>query len=159
MASEELRGQTDCFSGIFQYGQISKFKKGVIPRKKKWNKIFCGHAYLHIMSFITTKFHEILLNGFRGVALTRKTGLTDWLTDWQTDWRVKNIIPSATSCVGYKNIILPTLWFPPNISRVTTKRLYLYKDDLCQVWLKNSRGSINIFMSFQHIFTTCIISI
>ena len=45
------------------------------------------------MSFITTKFHEILLIGFRGVALTRKTGLMDWLTDrltdwpdWQTDW-------------------------------------------------------------------------
>ena len=30
-----------------------------------------------IMSFITTKFHEILLSCFRGVVLTRKTGLTD----------------------------------------------------------------------------------
>ena len=29
------------------------------------------------MSFITTKFQEILLSGFRGVVLTRKTGLTD----------------------------------------------------------------------------------
>ena len=26
---------------------------------------------------------------------------TDWLTDWLTDRRVKNIIPSATRCVGY----------------------------------------------------------
>ena len=34
-------------------------------------------AHLHIMSLITTKFHEILLSGFRGVAPTRKTGLTD----------------------------------------------------------------------------------
>ena len=50
------------------------------------------------MSFISTKFHEILLSGFRGVALTRKTGLMDWLTDG----RVKNIIPSPTRCVGYK---------------------------------------------------------
>ena len=33
------------------------------------------------MSFITTKFHKILLSGFRGVVLTRKTGQTDWLTD------------------------------------------------------------------------------
>ena len=33
-------------------------------------KIFCGHADLHIMSFINTKFQEILLSGFRGVALT-----------------------------------------------------------------------------------------
>ena len=34
------------------------------------------------MSFISTKFHEILLSGFRGVALTRKTGLTDFQTGW-----------------------------------------------------------------------------
>ena len=27
-------------------------------------------AFVHIMSFITTKFHEILLSGFSGVALT-----------------------------------------------------------------------------------------
>ena len=29
-----------------------------------------GYAHLHIMSFITTKFLEILLSGFREVALT-----------------------------------------------------------------------------------------
>ena len=39
--------------------------------------IFCKNACLHIMAFIATKFHEILLSGFRGVALTRLTGLTD----------------------------------------------------------------------------------
>ena len=49
------------------------------------------------MSFITTKFHQILLSGFEGVALTRKTGLTDSLTNGG----VKNIIPFATRCVGY----------------------------------------------------------
>ena len=57
------------------------------------------------MSFITTKFQEILLSGFRGVVLTRKTGLTDWLTDG----RVKNIIPSATRCVGYNKTCLISL--------------------------------------------------
>ena len=31
---------------------------------------------------------------------------TDWLTDWRTDGRVKNIIPSATHCVGYNYIEL-----------------------------------------------------
>ena len=46
------------------------------------------------MSLITTKFNKILLSGFRGVALIRKTGLTDG--------RVKNIIPSATLCMVYK---------------------------------------------------------
>ena len=31
---------------------------------------------MHSSSFIT-KFHEILLSGFRGVVLKKKTGLTD----------------------------------------------------------------------------------
>ena len=77
---------TNCFSSIFHFGQISKFKKGVTPRKN-WIKISCGYAHLHTMSFITIKFHEILLSGFRG--------------DARTDWRVKHIIPSANRCVGY----------------------------------------------------------
>ena len=59
-------------SSIFNFNQIFKFKKGVIPRKKNWIKISCGFAYLHIMSFITTKFQEILLSGFRGVAQTNR---------------------------------------------------------------------------------------
>ena len=91
---------TNCFSSIFHFRQISKFKKSVSQRKNGI-KISCGYAHLHIISFITIKFLEILSSGFRGVALTRKTGLTDWLTDWLTDGRVKNIIPSATRCVGY----------------------------------------------------------
>ena len=46
-------------------------KKGIkIAPKKDQISISCKNAYLHIMSFITTKFHEILLSGFRGVALT-----------------------------------------------------------------------------------------
>ena len=73
-------------SNIFHFGQIFKFKYGRNSEKKNGIKISCGYAHLHIMSFIFTKFHEILLSGFRGVALTRKTGLTDWLTNWQTDW-------------------------------------------------------------------------
>ena len=72
---------TNCFSSIFHFGQISKLKKGVTSREKNGIKICCRYAHLHIMSFITTKFHGILLSGFRGVELTRKTELTDWLTD------------------------------------------------------------------------------
>ena len=60
---------TNCFSSIFHFGQMSKFKKGVIPRKK-WIKITCVYAHLHGMSFTAKKFHEILLSGFREVALT-----------------------------------------------------------------------------------------
>ena len=61
-ASEELRWQT-LLSSTFNFDQISKFKKGVIPREKNWIKIFCECAHLHIMSFITTKFQEILFSG------------------------------------------------------------------------------------------------
>ena len=38
--------------------------------KKNWIKISCGYAYVHIMSFITTEFQEILSSSFRGVAMT-----------------------------------------------------------------------------------------
>ena len=55
---------------IFYFGQISKFKKGVIPRKKYGINTSCGYARLHGMYFTTTKIQEILSSGFRGVALT-----------------------------------------------------------------------------------------
>ena len=88
---------TNCFSSIFHFGQTSKFKKGKILSKNNGIKISSGYAHLNIKSFITTKFHGILLSGFRGVALTRKTGLTDL----PTNGRVKNIILPATGCMGY----------------------------------------------------------
>ena len=40
----------------------------------------------NIMSLITTKFHEILVSGFRGVALTKKKNRTDGSTDCMDDW-------------------------------------------------------------------------
>ena len=55
-------------SSNFNFSQISKFKKGHYSQNKKWMRISCGYAHLHVMSFITTKFQEILLSGFRGVA-------------------------------------------------------------------------------------------
>ena len=63
-------GPTNCFSSISHFGQISKFKKGRNSVKKNKIKISCGYAHLHIMSIITTKFHEILLSSFRGVGPT-----------------------------------------------------------------------------------------
>ena len=122
------------------FGQISKFKKRHSSQKKIWIRISCGCAYLHIMSFINTKFQEILLSGFRGVAL--KTVLSRlsifhfgqiskfkksvnlrkkknknflWICAsthyvlhnykaverFQRSCADKNIIPSATRCVGY----------------------------------------------------------
>ena len=46
-------------------------KKGNIKCTSKVStSISCKNAHLHIMSFITTKFHTILLRGFSGVVLT-----------------------------------------------------------------------------------------
>ena len=53
------------FSSILNFGQIPQFKRGITPRIKMKSNV-----YLHNMSFITTKFHEIKLRGFRGVVLT-----------------------------------------------------------------------------------------
>ena len=50
-------------------GQSDK-KGDIIAPQKDQISISCKNAYLHIMSFITIKFHAILLSGFRGVALT-----------------------------------------------------------------------------------------
>ena len=53
---------------------LAKFlssKRALLP-EKKWIKMSCGYAHLHITYFISTKFQEILLRGFRGVALTRQ---------------------------------------------------------------------------------------
>ena len=100
---------TSCFSSIFHFGQIYKLKKRSNSEKNYWIKISCEYAHLHSMSFITTKFYEILLSGFRGVWLTRKTGrtdgrtdgLTDWLTDWRTDGS-KTLYPPQLVAWGIK---------------------------------------------------------
>ena len=55
-------------------------QKRAYPREKKWFKISCWNAHPHIMSFITRNN-----SGFRGVALTRITGLAEWLTDLIAD--------------------------------------------------------------------------
>ena len=74
---------TNCIFSIFNFGQISqKFKKGVSPRKKL-NQNFlwiCTSTYMYYV-LLNYKIYKILLSGLRGVALTRKTELTDWLTD------------------------------------------------------------------------------
>ena len=50
---------------------LTKVQKGYKLLLKKDQIITsCKNAYLQIMSFITTRFHEILLNGFSGVVLT-----------------------------------------------------------------------------------------
>ena len=90
----------------FIFAKFLSSKGALLPAKKKKNfRISCKFAHLHIMSFITTTFHEILSGSFRGVALTyinRTEGRIDWLA--VADGRFKNIIPSATCCVGHNNI-------------------------------------------------------
>ena len=67
-ASEKLRWQTDSVVSVILIKFLSSRRASFRP--KKWIKISCGYAHLHDMFFITTKFQEILLNGFREVALT-----------------------------------------------------------------------------------------
>ena len=65
---EELRWQI-----ISEHLILAKFacSKGALLAKKDESEFPANlHIDLHIMYFITTKFHEILFSGFRGVALT-----------------------------------------------------------------------------------------
>ena len=83
---------TNWFSSIFQLAKFLSSKMAPLLREKKMNQISCGYAHLHIISFITTTFHEILW------AVTEKLCWQE-KQDWRTDL-VKNIIASATRCLG-----------------------------------------------------------
>ena len=87
---------TNCFSRIFNFGQISKFKRGIIPGNKNYIKISCGYAHVHSMSFITTSFTKFLWAERCCADQRKKKELTS-----RAHRRVKNIIPSATRFVGY----------------------------------------------------------
>ena len=76
---------TNCFSSISHFGKISKFKRGIIPRKKNLNQNFLLTCKtIHSMCLITRKFHKILLSSFRVVTVLTKKNRTDGLTDMQT---------------------------------------------------------------------------
>ena len=86
---------TYCFSSIFHFGQISKFKKGVTPREKKSNQNFmwiCTSTHYVLHNY---KVSQNSVERFQRSCAARKTGLTEG--------RVKNIIPSTTRCVGYNH--------------------------------------------------------
>ena len=93
------RSCTDKTVSVVQFimARFLSSNRDIIPRKNLF-KISCEHENIHCMFFITTKFHEILLSGFRGVALTRKK--QDWRTDWRTDGWIKNI-PSELVSWGF----------------------------------------------------------
>ena len=58
-------------NGNFKHQGRAIGKKGDINcSSKRSTSISCKNPHLHIMSFITTKFHVILLSGFSGVVLT-----------------------------------------------------------------------------------------
>ena len=84
-----------------------KFKRGITPMQvKTLIRISCKYAHLHIMNFLATTSHQILLSSFRGVALTKKKIGLNRLTDRSlTDGWVKNWIPPAAHCVGHNNAI------------------------------------------------------
>ena len=74
------------------------FKRDKPPRTKL-SKLFSKYAHPHSMSFIATKFYEILLSDFRGVTLT-KTGFMDRLTDGLMAGS-KTFYPFLTRCASH----------------------------------------------------------
>ena len=124
----------------------------------KLNQNSCEYANLHIMSFITTKFHEILLSGFWGVALTRKTWLTNWLTycmkDWQTDWLTDGlktlyppqlvawgiqmyvIKPIAINCLSELNVVMYSFTILAGTYQYHRCRYAIY----CVNYIKQNQG-------------------
>ena len=74
-------------SSIFNFGQTSKFKNGHYSQKKNWIRISCGYTHLHGRSFITREVSRNSVERFQ-----------------MTDWRIKNIISTATRCVGYNKV-------------------------------------------------------
>ena len=93
---------TSCFSSIFHFRQVllSGFKKSVTPRKKNEIKISCGCTSTHYVLH-NYKVSRNSVERFQR-SCTNKENRTDGLTDG----RVKNIIPSATRCVGYNKKLL-----------------------------------------------------
>ena len=87
------------FSSIFNFGQISKFERGIIPPTQMIILLLllffflAKYAHLLSMSFISYCNYKVSRNSdcwavFKGVALkkNRTDGLTDWLAiaDWRT---------------------------------------------------------------------------
>ena len=74
---------TNCFSSIFHFGQISKFKKGVILRKKIESKIPVDiHIYILCLSYYKVSGNSV--EQFQRSCADKKNR-TDGLTDSQTD--------------------------------------------------------------------------
>ena len=90
----------NCFNSIFNFGLISKFKRGITPRKKRWIRISCEYANLHIMSQLQSFKNSV--ERFQRSSADKKTGLMDWLTDCR---RVK-IINGIPPKLGARCIII-----------------------------------------------------
>ena len=84
---------------------LAKFlcSKRALLREKKLNQNFlwiCASTRYVLYNY---KVSENSVERFQRSCADKKNR-TDGVTDRVTDWRVKNIIPSATRCVGYKNV-------------------------------------------------------
>ena len=97
------RFQRSCTDELFRVASLILVNLGHYSQKKKLNQNFLWiYAHLHIMSFITTKFQEILLSGFKWVGLTRKTGLMDGS---------KTLYPPQLIAWGAINLNILASWF------------------------------------------------
>ena len=95
---------TNCFSSIFHFGQISKFKKGVIQREKKMNQNFlwiCASTHYVLRSY---KVSRNSVERFQRSCADRKNR-TDWHQAeasslvaasfslvWLSDWRTVDVL-------------------------------------------------------------------
>ena len=76
---------TNCFSSIFRFGQIFKFKKVVTPRKKIESKFPVASASTH---YVLHKY-KVSWNSVERFqrSCADKKKKQDWRTDWLTDWQ------------------------------------------------------------------------
>ena len=98
---------TNCFSIIFHFGQISKFKKGVTLRKKIESKF---PVDMHIYTLRPSELPSFTKFCWAVSEELRWQENQDWWTDWLTDG--SKTLYSATRCVGYKYVSMQTLLTP-----------------------------------------------
>ena len=108
----------------FIFAKFLSSKGALLPAKKKNFRISCKFAHLHIMSFITTTFHEFC----RAVSEEfhwHKTGLKNGLTDWRlrTDgsktlfppqlvaWGITISRLNTSTCIRYILVAFPMVRF------------------------------------------------
>ena len=126
--SVELGWRTVLIS-IFNFGQISKLKRGHYSQNINRIRISCGYAHLYDMSFITTKFLEILLSSFRGIALTNC--FSNIFHFGQISNFKKGVIPRKKNEINFLWICISSHELCPSQLQRFTKFYWAVSEELC----------------------------